>query len=549
MALKFQEYQDLLKNLHNDEVIARAKMSTPRSWMAADELLRREEVRSAKKAEMEKEDRSALNVVEEIVARASSGGGAPMPGPAGPMPAPHAGPPMIGAGPVAPAGNMMPPAGPMAQPAPQNVYQRGGPVGANGLSQMGRGGDTELMHVSPSVVNRAATGVNPETGLPEAVVLAPLLWGVAGSVGAWVLQKLATRYGPAAAKKMLPGAMAKLSEKRGVAAAGRTARAAAGRPTAGESRRQKLADFFGTGRPGPSVGERSGTRTGRAIKKGAQYAGKGAYYGGAASLASGLAPGDDPVDEDIEMVFAENPELFGSDAASPEYAAAVASRRALQPRGPSTTGSGVSATGASAEQMDGFQKFRDRYAALDEAISATKPDWADQLTEQMGAFGGTLATTPGDFGVGWGAASQAATEVPARIRQEERATQGERVALVAAESNLEFMLMQLAINAMMARARATGGRAVGKPLDKEDWLDMVMNYGIPGVDMNRLEHGIASPEFLDTAVKAYHRAEAVFSGMAQGGGARPRDRSTVSFNSSLDMDMDPDFRPDDEEPF
>jgi len=57
-----------------------------------------------------------------------------------------------------------------------NPYPQGnlgeGPLSGNaqGLAQLGRGGDSMLMHVNKNEVDQMATSVNPDTGLPEAFV-------------------------------------------------------------------------------------------------------------------------------------------------------------------------------------------------------------------------------------------------------------------------------------------------------------------------------------------------------------------------------------------
>ena len=126
MALPLLKYQELLRNLPDGKVVGLAKAGGPKGWMPADELKRREEMRSAEMAEMSEEQRGPRNVLEEYVARASGA----------------------------------------QQPTGGFPQGRGNP--ADVLASKGRGGDSQLMHVGPRQVNQMGTSINPETGLPEA---------------------------------------------------------------------------------------------------------------------------------------------------------------------------------------------------------------------------------------------------------------------------------------------------------------------------------------------------------------------------------------------
>ena len=203
MAMTLLDYQELLRNLPQQQVVGLAKKGDPRSWRAGDELRRREELRSAAAAEESKQEAAPRNIMEEYIAKASGAGASPMgpPGPQGPpMAAPQQGPPMMPPGPQGPPG--VPPMPPGLPQAPGAQFQSGGPVDTRSLQRMGRGGDTQLMHVGPQEINQMGTSINPQTGLPEALPAIPAwVWGAAaaapyaGDAYEWLKNRWAGRGG------------------------------------------------------------------------------------------------------------------------------------------------------------------------------------------------------------------------------------------------------------------------------------------------------------------------------------------------------------------
>ena len=482
MALPLLKYQELLRNLPDGKVVGLAKAGGPKGWMPADELRRREEMRSAEMAEMSEEQRGPRNVLEEYVARASG----------------------------------------VQQPAGGFPQGRGNP--ADVLASKGRGGDSQLMHVGPDQVNQMATSINRETGLPEAFWPAAL----ALPAGGFLLKKLVQRYGPAAAKylyqKLAPGA----AQKAGTKAFSRTARAMSGQPTRGDLQRTALSQF-------------SKSKSGKGLGKAARSAGNIGYYGGLGSLGmmAGSAMDDEgldmppqksaavdmppqkaaAVDADInELISGQNDELFG--VANPENFAA-----ANRPPG---RRSGV--------DEDRFREARERWGEIAKYIVDAAPNPWQEIFEPMAAFGAKLGSTPGDFGPAYSAAMGDAANVTKDLRRERRDVAGERVALVGAETNLDLSLEELALNFILGqglnRARgARGGAGGGVPTFSnfiQFMKSMIETRGVQGIMKDGNLDPVRMQEAWEGAMGAYHL-------MAGRQPAMPRIDSAMNISGRTDL--------------
>ncbi len=191
MALTLLDYQELLRNLPQAQVVRAAKKGDPRSWMAADEIKRRQEMRDAANAASGLEEEGPRNVVEEYLAMASPQMG-PVPGgmpgmPQGPpSPMSPGGPPM-GPPPMGPRSPMgPPPVGPPPMGPPPPGFNRGGPV----------------QGYSPG-------GLIGSVGGPAGIAL--------GTAAQWALMK----YGPKALAAMAPGLAKKMGIGKAAQAAGK----------------------------------------------------------------------------------------------------------------------------------------------------------------------------------------------------------------------------------------------------------------------------------------------------------------------------------------
>jgi hypothetical protein len=144
MSMTLLDYQELLRNLPQEQIVRLAQKGDPRSWMAGDELKRREEMYSAAAAEQSEQDTQPRNIMEEYIAKASGMGAAP--------PAPQGPPGMSPPGPM-PQGPPMAP--PMPQGQPMAPPMPAGPPQASGYAEGGRVGTEEVDWRSiPGMVSR-----------------------------------------------------------------------------------------------------------------------------------------------------------------------------------------------------------------------------------------------------------------------------------------------------------------------------------------------------------------------------------------------------------
>lgn len=417
MAMTLLDYQELLRNLPQAQVVGAAKTGDPRSWMAADELKRRQEMRDAEKAELAVQEQSPRNVVEEYVSMAS-----PVPGMQPPGPGAMPGMPQAPPSPMGPQGPPMGPQGPpMGPPMPPQGFQRGGPIHPNArrLSHLGRGGDTALMHVRPRDVNERATSINPQTGLPEAF---DPTGGAASAALAMAGLFALRRFGPQLLGKVAPGLAKKVGMKSGKAAVETLQKAGektafSGGLAAGEvlpigpgGAMVKIPGKApGGGKPPSSA---PGGWWGRG-KKALPYAAVGGlgYYG---------LSGGEGEEQTIPPPFLPP----GSD-----------------PGGPGT---------------GRLEELQERIQAASPGMTKM-PEWLgggelplDQWGKQLTQFGSTLATTPGEFGEGFGAALGAAGQVPEQIRGEQRAALAEEIAV-------EQLSIEAALKIALQEAKMSGG--------------------------------------------------------------------------------------------
>jgi hypothetical protein len=484
MAMTLLDYQELLRNLPQEQIVKLAKKGDPRSWMAGDELRRREEMYSAAAAEQSEQETGPRNIMEEYIAKASGMGAAPPQGPPGGPPAQQmasAMPPPPQAQSMAPPMPQQPMAPPMPQP-PMAQFQRGGPVKGRNLARMGRGGDTQLMHVGPGEVNRIGTSVNPQTGLPEAFGLSSAAGMALGTGAMW----LAKRYGPQVLKKLSPN-LRKLFGVKGGKAATETIKSVGER--AGYGGATTVGGVAGgldpktgypispgypvtpsspmgypRGKPIPSMPSGATGAAAAAPSAARNWLGKlgsGAAYAGAAGAGAALMPGFD--EEETPVV--PDPTVTGPGAG--DKGGVGGSRE-------EGTGSGV-------------RSFQDR-------IRATAPGALQEIGQTIGQFGVGLGQSTGDAVDAVTSGFQNVLAVPEQMAQQRQRSLGE-------EGAYDIAMRKLDVDTEVARLVAQS-RATGKVLDREELLNILGKAGVIYAGMPLAQQELLISQYYDSYSRA-----------------------------------------------
>ena len=455
MAMTLLDYQELLRNLPQEQIVRLAQKGDPRSWMAGDELKRREEMYSAAAAEQSEQDAQPRNIMEEYIAKASGMGAAP-PAPQGPPVAPQQKPPSMPPPPQTQAMAPQMPKPPVAQ------FQRGGPV--DRLQGMGRGGDTQLMHVGPREVNRIGSSVNPETGLPEAIDLGTAAGMALGTGAMW----LAKRYGPQILGKLSPK-MAKLLGAKGTKATTETIKSVGekagygGATTVGSVAGGNVDPLGWQAVPSASAGTASAAAPG-AARTWLNKLGSGAAYTAAAGTGAALMP---PLFDEEE---------------TPEET----------PVDPTATGPGGAMKGGlGASRVEGtgsgVRSFQDR-------IRATAPGALQEIGQTIGQFGVGLGQSTGDAVDAVTAGFQNALAVP-----EEMAQQRQRS--LAEEGAYDIAMRKVDVDSRIAELAAKA-KATGKVLDREELLNILSKAGVIYTGMPLAQQELIISQYYDSYSRA-----------------------------------------------
>jgi len=488
MAMTLLDYQELLRNLPQEQIVKLAQKGDPRSWMAGDELKRREEMYSAAAAEQSEQETGPRNIMEEYIAKASGMGAAPPAPPQGPPAAQQQMPPPMPPPPQAQAMAPQMPQPPVAQ------FQGGGPVKGNNLARMGRGGDTQLMHVGPREVNRMGTSVNPETGLPEAFLLSSAAGMALGTGAMW----LAKRYGPQILSKLSPK-MAKLFGVKGGKAATETIKSVGEK--AGYGGASSIGGVAGSGidpktgypispgypvtpsspfgfprgKPIPSTPSgATGAAAAAAPSAARKWLGKvgsGAAYAGAAGAGAALMPGFDEEETPAETT--------------------------VDPTATGPGGAKKGGVGGSREEGtgSGVRSFQDR-------IRATAPGVLQEIGQTIGQFGVGLGQSTGDAVDAVTAGFQNVLAVPEQMAQQRQRSLGE-------EGAYDIAMRKLDVDTEVARLVAQS-KATGKVLDREELLHILSKAGVIYTGMPLAQQELLISQYYDS----YSRATGGGGGLA-----------------------------------